>query len=972
MSFANISPGLNVNGKLNVTSDADITGNATIGGAIKATGEITTSSNIRCPNLYATDVVARYGVNLTRTDAITDYARIRLQGEGESGYLEIATADNNAESIIVRQYKKNESSGEAFGDIVRELTLLDSSGHTTFCGDVHLADGKRLYLYSGDNKIMFAPNHSAGPFVEIGPICLFSNVANNTGSLRVGNSSGMINWDTTKAWIWKNFEVNGSTTLTGTLTVNNATTITGALKVTHGDVLIESGNSNGFYITRSNLAEHEEGTALSADNKIAVAIGKSAGNHECMALTYVHAKRPTAGIGFWWHDNIISCRCEKGGTADITLDGATTAVGNFTVDKGDILFTRSNVSPSDYAGIRWNETASENGHLEIMTGDEGNEMISCAQYKKDGTNPFGTLQNRLTLLDNQGNTSVPKNLNVTGDISCNKLTATEVVGTYSSANINGALTIDSGTAFVASFYNSSVASASDKNVRMRIGQDTTESGLIGYNVGEKDADPSDSYLYLRQRYGGGALLKLYTDHTEIDGGDLILKQSLQVTGQKINGISFREQPNMVSYKDGPFAGVVKGDGVMEIGKYIDFHDMSGSNPSAQDYHIRMESSVEKLMMYAINAENKRITGQLRMYGDIELWKYDTSTSTGSFVTKIAGTTGGSSSLPGTLSTAGKLTVNSGGLQISSGDLLMNSGQNLVMSGYGGTGWGPIFSCGHFRLANGAESDQSFYFRYTPENDKNIMKFVKNESLEINVPTTITKKVNCTGIIETSDYVYPRYIKLKNEVSNYSDTTFSIYATANEVRIRNDKTNTSTNIVAGSNTVTHTTSVIGTDIGVYCESTGEIFRGDVEGENSSGNNSAEINKFNITNCICNVIQATSLNKRIVGIITSLDETEEAIVQDTIEETTDDGSVVTNLVERSVVRTNYGAFASHGDVLVRVIPGTYEIGDILAPAENGYGKLASDEDFSFMLRYNIPRVKITSIETGIENVVAGFIQ
>ena len=110
---------------------------------------------------------------------------------------------------------------------------------------------------------------------------------------------------------------------------------------------------------------------------------------------------------------------------------------------------------------------------------------------------------------------------------------------------------------------------------------------------------------------------------------------------------------------------------------------------------------------------------------------------------------------------------------------------------------------------------------------------------------------------------------------------------------------------------------------FCESTGKIYDGYKE--------------IKETDCICQVKQSKTLNKKIIGIITS--ETQ---------------------------------FASHGDVLVRVNDiSDCAVGDILCPDENGYGKVASDEDLMFMMLHAIPRPKITSLNTGIDSMVACFI-
>lgn len=63
--------------------------------------------------------------------ADNDYFRIYVGGTASnSGYAEIATADDGNEPIYVRQYTG------VFSTIKRTLTLLDGSGNTSFPGNI--------------------------------------------------------------------------------------------------------------------------------------------------------------------------------------------------------------------------------------------------------------------------------------------------------------------------------------------------------------------------------------------------------------------------------------------------------------------------------------------------------------------------------------------------------------------------------------------------------------------------------------------------------------------------------------------------------------------------------------------------------------------------------------------------------------------------------------------------------------------
>ena len=135
--------------------------------------------------------------------------------------------------------------------------------------------------------------------------------------------------------------------------------------------------------------------------------------------------------------------------------------------------------------------------------------------------------------------------------------------------------------------------------------------------------------------------------------------------------------------------------------------------------------------------------------------------------------------------------------------------------------------------------------------------------------------------------------------------------------------------AGSQTITHETDEIQgpidstiAEIGTFCETNGGIYTG--------------YNEIAETDCICQVKQSTTLNPKIVGIITGENQ-----------------------------------FASHGDVLVKIVPGTYHLGDILCPDITGKARIATETELQYMMLHAIPRPKITSLDTKIEGTVACFL-
>jgi hypothetical protein len=126
-------------------------------------------------------------------------------------------------------------------------------------------------------------------------------------------------------------------------------------------------------------------------------------------------------------------------------------------------------------------------------------------------------------------------------------------------------------------------------------------------------------------------------------------------------------------------------------------------------------------------------------------------------------------------------------------------------------------------------------------------------------------------------------------------------------------------IGGSNTITHKTNIINyneNQIGTFCETTGEV--ADVYGIDYIPT------LDRATDAIVRVKQSTTLNSKIIGIITKND-----------------------------------TFMSHGDVLCRVVLDTYSLGDILTADESGLMRKANEQDKLFMLMNSILMPKITAL-------------
>ena len=177
-----------------------------------------------------------------------------------------------------------------------------------------------------------------------------------------------------------------------------------------------------------------------------------------------------------------------------------------------------------------------------------------------------------------------------------------------------------------------------------------------------------------------------------------------------------------------------------------------------------------------------------------------------------------------------------------------------------------------------------------------------------------------------DVIYLQYLKSTNmskgiisiaglQISSESGSTNQTLKILGDVNVVGKLTSNN------STTITHKTNVQG-EIGTFCETNGGIYD--------------KYDEITETDCICQVVQSNTLNSRIVGIITDKDQ-----------------------------------FASHGDVLVKIVPGTYHLGDILCPDITGKARIATETELQYMMLHAIPRPKITSLDTKIEGTVACFI-
>ena len=137
-------------GKISVASDGSMSVNGIDDlGYLPLTGNTYNTKVMTGPIWFKNNIGGIYG-----TMGGSDTYRIVGGSTGEdSGYLELATADNGNEPIYVRQYTGDNSAlGDSrFKSLTRTLTLLDGSGNTFLPGNLHVVNS--LWLNSSDSTI---------------------------------------------------------------------------------------------------------------------------------------------------------------------------------------------------------------------------------------------------------------------------------------------------------------------------------------------------------------------------------------------------------------------------------------------------------------------------------------------------------------------------------------------------------------------------------------------------------------------------------------------------------------------------------------------------------------------------------------------------------------------------------------------------------------------------------------------------
>ena len=297
--------------------------------------------------------------------------------------------------------------------------------------------------------------------------------------------------------------------------------------------------------------------------------------------------------------------------AAVNADAATKAtMVNATAPNGgaaDLAF--GTMALNDYGRIRVGGK-NDNGWLEIATADGGNEPIYARQYSGAYDWPNGrpgTVKNEAVLLDGNGNTKFPKNVTAasfTGTLKGNADSATEATKVYGIYTANGG---QQGPSFFGK--NSAGCLMSNQPIN---GHDEYKNWLYmdnydGSDVGGATAigvSRTETRAYImssnadRKQWNRTAELLSSANYNSYaptkTGSGASGTWGINITGnaatatttdnaKKLGGYALNTESTGGHFGTIPKVGT---DGVMEVGKYIDWHSQNGGSA---DYTSRWEA-----------------------------------------------------------------------------------------------------------------------------------------------------------------------------------------------------------------------------------------------------------------------------------------------------------------------------------------------------------------------------------------------
>ena len=436
-----------------------VTSNINLGGNVSTSGNIT--ANVINANLQASVSGTNTGNIVQATMAGFDFFRLQVGGTGsDQGFVSLDTADNGNEPVYVRQYVN--ISGNPFGSILRQATLLGSGGETIFPGDLSI--GGNL---SAAGNILTSSNFTVANLSATGNVLASQRIS------ATGNITTASNFSAVGSIVGGSFSTAGTVSASANITAQNFTTA-GQVSAT--------GNITGANVIAGNLSAtgsvnvpNHIGTTVSVTGNITGA--NLFGNLSATSAVITNSTGTTVSVtGSVTGATVVSSAT---GTGQNFRVGTTTWLGDIGVVDTLMLSSQGNAA---------------NGYIVFGNGN------NSAKLGRAGTGAL-TYSGDMSLTGNLTAGNVSANFSLTGDVNANSFTSNNFFG----GNLNGTLTCNTLTGTqTANLILANIATSD--YFRLTVGGTAADSGFVSFDVG----DNGNESIFFRQYTGTSTITNQVT------------------------------------------------------------------------------------------------------------------------------------------------------------------------------------------------------------------------------------------------------------------------------------------------------------------------------------------------------------------------------------------------------------------------------------------------------------------------------
>jgi hypothetical protein len=627
-----------------------VTSNITLGGSISLGGNISTSGNITANVINGNLQVSVSGTTsanvISAAMASGDNFRLQVGGTGtDQGFASLDIADNGNEPVYVRQYVN--VAGNAFGSILRQATLLGSSGETIFPGD--LSVGGNL---SAAGNIVTTSNFTVANLSATGNV-LASQRISATGNITTASNISAVG-----SIIGGSFSTAGIISATANITAGNLTTA-GQVSAT--------GNITGANVIAGNLsatgnvnAPTHIGTTVSVSGNITGA--NLFGNLSATSAVITNSTGTTVSVtGSVTGGTVVSSAT---GTGQNFRVGTTTWLGDIGVVDTLMLSSQGNAA---------------NGYIVFGNGN------NSAKLGRAGTGPL-TYSGDMSLSGNLTAGNVLANFSLTGDVNANSFTSNNFFG----GNLNGTLTCNTLTGTqTANLILANIATSD--YFRVTVGGTAADNGFVSFDVG----DNGNESIFFRQYTGASTVTR---EITLLDAaGNTSLPGNLSVVGNittanSITANNFNGNLN-ISVAGSTTANIINttiaGSDYFRLqvggtGPELGFVSLDTANDGNEPIYVRQYISTQPNPYNAINRQltlldsngQTILPGNLSVAGTTTVVNLTASGSlTGAFISPTLTGTANANVLLGTIATDDYYRIQVGGTSANAGFLSIDTADN---------------------------------------------------------------------------------------------------------------------------------------------------------------------------------------------------------------------------------------------------------------------------------------------------------